>query len=263
MNRVSSFLSKTLAVSAASAAVLLAVISPAHGAAAAANPPATQSSTTAATAPAPAPAPATAPAAVNATAPVALPVGFKPDPAKGATLYGTGDAARNIAACVSCHGAAGNSTIVQNPKLSSQHEAYLHKQLVDFRGPARNNPIMTMIAKSLTAEEMANVSAFLATQAPKPGAAKNKATLEIGRKIYRGGIAEKNVPACASCHSANGAGIPNQFARLAGQHQEYTTAQLATFRSGARKNSEQMTLIAKRLSDDEIQAVSDYIAGLK
>ncbi|MGI4847488.1 MAG: c-type cytochrome [Janthinobacterium lividum] len=193
----------------------------------------------------------------------AAPVAIKADAAKGETLYSNGDPARNIAACVSCHGAAGNSTIVQNPKLAAQHEAYLGKQLANFQGPTRNNPIMSTIAKALTPAEMANLSAYLSAQVEKPGSAKNKATLELGRKIYRGGIAEKNVPACAACHSPNGAGIPNQFARLAGQHQEYTYAQLTNFRSGARKNSDPMTTISKRLSDDEMQAVADYIAGLK
>jgi cytochrome c553 len=187
----------------------------------------------------------------------------KADPAKGEAIYTNGDGARNIAACVSCHGAAGNSTIVQNPKLAAQHEAYTYKQLSEFKGGQRNNPVMTSIAKGLTDEEMKNIAAYLDKQSLKPGAAKNKDTVELGKKIYRGGIAEKNVPACAGCHSPNGAGIPAQFARIGGQHQEYTAAQLVAFRSGARKNSAQMTTIAKRLSDDEIQAVADYIAGLK
>jgi cytochrome c553 len=187
----------------------------------------------------------------------------KADPAKGETIYTKGDASRNIPACVSCHGAGGNSTIVQNPKLSAQHEPYTYKQLMDFRAPERANPIMSPIAKALTDEEMRNISAWLDTQAGKPGAAKNKASIDLGKKIYRGGIAEKNVPACASCHGATGGGIPAQFARLAGQHQEYTGAQLTAFRAGTRKNSAQMTTISKRLSDDEIAAVSDYIAGLK
>ena len=187
----------------------------------------------------------------------------KADPAKGETIFTNGDATRNIPACVSCHGAAGNSTIVQNPKLSAQHEAYTYKQLANFRTPERNNPIMTTIAKALTEDEMHNIAAWLDKQAPKPGAAKNKATIDLGKKIYRGGIAEKNVPACASCHGANGSGIPAQFARLAGQHQEYTAAQLTAFRAGTRINSTQMTVISKRLADDEIAAVSDYIAGLK
>ncbi len=185
------------------------------------------------------------------------------DPAKGSTLYTNGDPARGITACVACHGAAGNSTITQNPKLAGQHAAYLQKQLYDFRGPARNNAVMTTIAKALSDEEIRNLSAFLDQQKPAPGAARNKNTVELGKKIYRAGIAEKNVPACAGCHSPNGAGIPAQFARVAGQHQDYTIAQLNNFRSGARTNSTQMTLIGKRLSDDEMQAVADYIAGLR
>ncbi|HWU99517.1 MAG TPA: c-type cytochrome [Oxalicibacterium sp.] len=187
----------------------------------------------------------------------------KADPAKGEALYNTGDATRNITACIACHGAAGNSSISQNPKLTGQAGAYLHKQLLDFKGPARNNPVMTGIAKAMTEEDIQNVVAYLSKQKTSPGAARNPATVELGKKIYRGGIAEKHVPACASCHGATGGGIPAQFPRLAGQHQDYTTAQLVGFRSGTRKNSEPMTQIAKRMSDDEIQAVADYVAGLK
>jgi cytochrome c553 len=187
----------------------------------------------------------------------------KVDASRGEALFTNGDASRNVVACVSCHGAAGNSTIVQNPKLAAQHESYLYKQLAEFKSAQRNNPIMTPIAKGMTEDEMRNIAAYLNKQEPKPGAARNKDTVALGRKIFLGGITEKNVPACAACHSPNGAGIPAQFARLAGQHQDYTAAQLIAFRSGARKNSPQMATIAKRLADDEIQALSDYIAGLK
>ncbi|HEY8606927.1 MAG TPA: c-type cytochrome [Noviherbaspirillum sp.] len=185
------------------------------------------------------------------------------DPAKGEALYTSGDASRNIMACVGCHGAAGNSTIAQNPKLSAQHAEYIAKQLHDFKTPQRNNPIMSPIAKAMTDEDIKNVAVYLDRQAAKPGAAKNKDIVELGKKIYRGGIAEKNVPACAACHGASGGGMPAQFARLAGQHQDYTVVQLTSFRAGARKNSAQMTTIAKRMSDEEIQAVADYVAGLK
>jgi cytochrome c553 len=187
----------------------------------------------------------------------------KVDPAKGEAIYTNGDAARNIPACVSCHGAGGNSSIVQNPKLSGQTPQYLAKQLENFRTPERNNPVMTPIAKALSDEEMRNISAWLGKQAPKPGAAKNRDSIDLGKKVWRGGLAEKNVPACASCHGAAGDGIPVQYPRLAGQHQEYTSAQLVAFRSGTRHNSEPMRTIAMRLSDAEIAAVSDYIAGLK
>jgi cytochrome c553 len=187
----------------------------------------------------------------------------KVDPAKGEALYTNGDAGRGIPACASCHGAAGNSTIVQNPRLAGQHAAYIAKQLANFKTPERNNPIMSPVAKLLTDAEIQNIAAFLNAQAPKPGAAKNADTLALGKQIYRGGIAEKNVPACAGCHSPNGAGIPAQYPRLAGQHQDYTVAELTNFRSGARKNSVPMVTIAERLSDKEIAAVADYIAGLK
>jgi len=206
-------------------------------------------------------------ALITATSAVAAeaqhPAAAKADPAKGATLYDSGDNARGLPACVSCHGAAGNSTIAANPKLSNQIEAYTHKQLVDFTSPQRVNPIMSTYAKMLTDEEKRNVAAYLATQKAKPGAAKNKDTVELGRKIYRGGIAEKGVAACASCHGATGSGIPVQFPRLAGQQQDYTVAQLVNFRTGARSNSPQMTALAQRLSDAEMKAVADYIAGLR
>jgi cytochrome c553 len=187
----------------------------------------------------------------------------KTDSAKGATLYSSGDSARNIPACVACHGDAGNSTIPQNPKLAAQHDLYIYKQLNNFKSPDRNNAVMSPIAKTLTDQEMKDIAGHMAAQTQKSGWARNKDTVEIGKRIYRAGIAEKNVPACAGCHGPNGAGIPAQFPRIGGQHQEYTAAQLTNFRAGVRKNSPQMITIAKRLSDDEIQAVSDYVAGLR
>ena len=186
-----------------------------------------------------------------------------PDAAKGSAFYSTGDAARGIPACESCHGKGGNSTIAQNPKLAAQHAAYIVKQLTNFKSGDRSSTVMQPFAKNLTGEEIANLAAFLNSQALVPGAAKNKDTVELGKKIYRGGIAEKNVPACAGCHGPAGAGIPAQFARIGGQHQEYTATQLANFSGDIRKNNPVMTTIAKRLSPDEIQAVSDYVAGLK
>jgi len=126
----------------------------------------------------------------------------KPDAAKGASLFGDGDTSRGIPACVSCHGAGGNSTISANPTLAGQHAEYIYKQLVDFTKPERNQPVMTTYARLLTDDEKKNIAAYLETQAPKAGAAKDKAIVELGKKIYRGGIAEKSLPACASCHGA-------------------------------------------------------------
>jgi cytochrome c553 len=187
----------------------------------------------------------------------------KADAAKGEALFTTGDATRGIVACVSCHGDGGNSTITQNPKLAGQHEAYLRKELENFKTPERNNAVMSTFAKAMTDDDIRNLAAYLSKQSSKAGSAKNKDIVEIGKQIYRGGIAEKSVPACAGCHSPNGAGIPAQFPRIAGQHQDYTIAQLTNFRTGARSNSPQMVTIAKRMSDDEMKAVADYVAGLK
>ena len=187
--------------------------------------------------------------------------GAKPDAAKG----------QQIAAqvCVACHGADGNGTAVVNPKLAGQHPDYLYKQLQNFKakpGAAkaeRVNPIMAGFAATLSDADMRNVAAYYAAQKLKPSAAKNKDSVELGQRIYRGGIASKQVAACAGCHSPNGAGIPAQFPRLAGQYAEYTESQLVGFRQGDRKNSAQMTSIAARLSDVEIKAVADYVAGLR
>jgi len=192
----------------------------------------------------------------------AQPAAPKIDAAKGAALFTDGDNARGLPACVSCHGAGGNSTISVNPKLAGQHEGYLYKQLVAFTTADRSQPVMTTYAKMLSDEEKHNVAAWLVTQKQNPGAAKNKDTVELGKKIYRGGIAEKSVPACASCHGATGAGIPVQYPRLAGQHQDYTFAQLGLFKAGTRKSVE-MATISKRMSDEEMKAVADYVAGLK
>ncbi len=150
------------------------------------------------------------------------------------------------------------------PKLAGQHAAYTVKQLKDYKaGKDRPNAIMAAFAGMMTEEDMINVAAYLEKQTPGLGTAKNKASIELGQKIYRGGIASKQVPACAACHAPNGAGIPSQYPRLSGQWAEYTEAQLVAYRQGDRKNSVQMTGIASRMSDAEIKAVSDYIAGLR
>ena len=172
--------------------------------------------------------------------------------------------------CASCHGADGNSTGGAYPKLAGQHPEYLLKQLMDFKTqpgakqPARNNAIMAGMAAALSSQDMVNVAAYFAAQTPKPGYAHDKNTVPLGEKIYRAGIAERAVPACASCHGPTGQGIPVQYPRLSGQWAEYTVTQLNAFTQGpgARNNSDPMHTIASRLSDSDIKAVADYIAGL-
>lgn len=200
--------------------------------------------------------------AVSAVASASEAAPAKADAAKGAKLYNEGTTT-GVPACVGCHGPNGNSMIPVNPKLAGQQEAYIYKQLVNFTTPERMNPIMTAFSSMMSDADKKNVAAFLGTQKQEPGEAKNKDTIALGQKIYRGGIAEKSVPACASCHGVAGGGIPVQYPRVGGQHQDYAAAQLIAFRSAARKNSPQMTAITKRMSDEEINAVADYIAGLK
>lgn len=167
------------------------------------------------------------------------------------------------AVCAACHGVDGNSQIVINPKLAQQHPEYLIKQLHDFKDDKRADPVMKGFAMMLSDEEMSNISAWLAQQKAQPGYATDKELVQLGERIYRGGIADRNIAACASCHSPNGAGIPSQYPRLAGQHADYTIKQLNTFRDGSRNNSVQMRDVAAKMTDREIKAVADYIAGLR
>lgn len=200
----------------------------------------------------------------------------KPDLAKGEQLYTDGDMGRGILSCASCHGAAGNSTIPANPNLAAQPHEYIVKQLQDFvpqgdkpaarKGPDGADSIMTMFASQMTPEDMANVAYYL-TQQPLDlevaATATNEETMERGQKIWRGGLPERKVAACAACHAANGAGIPGAYPRIAGQFPDYIAQQLKLFRSGHRNNEPMMHDIADRMSDADIAAVSDYAAGLR
>ena len=179
----------------------------------------------------------------------------KPDLAKGEASFG--------AVCAACHGADGNSGTPANPKLAQQHPEYLVKQLQEFKSGKRANPMMGGMATALSDEDMRNIAYWLTTKASKPGFAKDKDTVALGERIYRGGIADRLVPACAGCHSPNGAGIPAQYPRLSGQHAEYAAAQLTAFRDGVRKNNLVMTQVAAKLNDREIKALADYVAGLR
>ena len=185
----------------------------------------------------------------------------KPDPAKGDTIFNATPA--NSQSCASCHNADGNSAIATNPKLAQQHPEYILKQLQEFKSGKRKSAIMKPYASALSDDDMRNVAWFVGSKTVKPGFAKEKDLVSLGEKIYRGGIADRTIPACASCHSPNGAGLPAQYPRLGGQHADYTSAQLVAFRDGARANSPQMAGVAAKLNDREIKAVSDYIAGLR
>jgi cytochrome c553 len=184
----------------------------------------------------------------------AAPMAAKPDLVKGEASF--------TAVCAACHGADGNSAIAANPKLSQQHPEYLLKQLQEFKSGKRNNAIMKGFATTLSDDDMRNIAFWAASKKVKPGFAKDKELVALGERIYRGGIADRQIAACAGCHSPNGAGIPAQYPRLGGQHADYVAAQLTTFRDGGRKNSAQMSMVAAKMNDREIKAVADYIAGL-
>lgn len=188
----------------------------------------------------------------------------KADPEKGKAIAST--------VCVACHAADGNSVIPANPKLAGQHADYIAKQLKDFKSSARANPIMTGMAAGLSETDMRNLGAWFESQTQKGGEAKNRDTIEVGQKIYRAGVMAKGVPACAGCHGPSGGGIPAQFPRIGGQYSDYLEAQLKSFRdagtdpkSTGRANdpNKMMRMVAAKMSDYEIKAVADYIAGLR
>ncbi len=183
------------------------------------------------------------------------PAAAKPDLAKGQAI--------STQVCAACHTADGSRGSPANPIIQGQHPEYLVKQLQEFKSAKRKNAVMQGFAATLSEADIRNVSAFYAGKDPKPGFAKSKEAVALGEKIYRGGIADRHVPACAGCHGPTGSGIPSQYPRLRGQHADYTELQLKAFRDHGRQNNSQMTGVVAKMNDREIKAVSDYIAGLR
>jgi cytochrome c553 len=185
----------------------------------------------------------------------------KPDPAKANQIATT--------VCAGCHGADGNSLVPVNPSLAGQVPQYITKQLVNFKDGdkprGRKNAIMQGMVATLSAEDMTGLGAYFAQQVPKPGSATDKTLATLGEKLYRGGNPSRGIPACAGCHSPNGAGIPAQYPRLAGQQMEYVVAQLKAFRAGERENdpNQMMQMIAVKMGDQEMTAVAQYVQGLQ
>jgi cytochrome c553 len=201
-------------------------------------------------------------AALGALVAAATVVGAQDNAARGQRIAGQ--------VCAACHGADGNSVAATNPKIAGQFAEYLHKQLADYKPqagkkPARDNPIMTPMVANLSEDDIKSLAAYYAGQKLTPAAASDKDLATLGQKIWRGGIPSSNVPACAGCHGPAGAGIPAQYPRLSGQFAEYTAAQLKAFKEGGRANDPNgmMRGVAARLTEREIQAVSQYAAGLR
>lgn len=193
-----------------------------------------------------------------ATAPLAMAQpAAKTDPAQAQPMV--------TKVCAACHAADGNSASPANPVLAGQHADYTAKQLANYKSGERKNPVMLGMTAALTPQDMKNLGAYFEGQKPATRAAKNLELVKLGRQIYRGGIMAKSVAACASCHGPSGAGVPAQFPRVAGQFAEYSLAQLQAFRLGERANdpNQMMRVISARLSDLEIKAVSEYMAGLR
>jgi cytochrome c553 len=195
----------------------------------------------------------------------------KTDPTKGKAIV--------EAVCGACHGADGNSSIAANPKLAGQHAEYLVKQMREFKAaegatPKRVNAVMNGMIAAYDETQMRDIAAYFASQTQKPETAKNRETIEAGQRIYRAGNNSKGLSACAGCHGPTGAGIPAQFPRIGGQFSEYIEAQLKTFRAGAEATApsdserandpnKMMRMVAIKMTDAEIKAVADYIAGLR
>jgi cytochrome c553 len=186
----------------------------------------------------------------------------KPDAAKGQSIA--------TQVCAACHAADGNSAAAANPKLAGQFYDYLHKQLVNFKPQGgkkaeRDNAVMAGMIANLSPADLKDVAAFYASQKLKPATAKDKELATLGQKIYRGGNAASGIAACAGCHGPSGAGMPAQYPRISGQFAEYVEAQLKAFRAGTRTNDPNgmMRGVAVRMNDREIQAVAEYVAGLR
>ena len=194
----------------------------------------------------------------------------KPDAAKGQAIASQ--------TCAACHAADGNSQIAANPKLAGQFYEYLHKQLSNFKAEGgkkaeRENAVMAGMSAPLSPADMRDVAAYYASQKLKPAAARDKELAALGQRIYRGGNLATGVAACAGCHGPAGAGMPSQYPRVAGQFSEYVEAQLKAFRigagdpqnAGARVNDPNgmMRSVAARMTDKEIRAVAEYVAGLR
>jgi len=173
--------------------------------------------------------------------------------------------------CAACHGPDGNSATSANPNLAGQHADYITLQLAHFKAGIRVNPIMQGMAATLSDVDMRALGVYFSQQKPKGLTAKDPAFVKVAQKLYRGGDSMTGVPACAACHSPTGAGIPRNYPRVAGQYADYTYAQLRAFKNGERgadkagkdANGRIMATIANKMTDDQMKAVADYMAGLR
>jgi len=170
--------------------------------------------------------------------------------------------------CIACHGPNGNSVVPANPSLAGQPAEYITQQLAHFKSGLRVNPIMQGMAATLQPDDMKAIGIYYSQQKPNGQAAKDPALVTAGQKLFRGGDTATGIPACSACHSPNGAGLAKNYPRLAGQHADYTYAQLKAFKAGERgadkdANGTIMVTIAARMSDAQMKAIAEYTSGLR
>jgi cytochrome c553 len=208
-------------------------------------------------------------ASITAAAGEAKPVAASAAAAAKPDLDKAANTAKTI--CAACHGVDGNSVAPVNPNLAGMPAAYLARQLEHFKAGIRTNPVMQGMAAPLSSQDMVALGIYYAQQKPKGLAAKDAALVQAGQKLYRGGDAIEGIPACAGCHAPNGAGIPSNYPRLAGQHAEYTLTQLKAFKAGERGNDQAgkdvngriMGTIAERMTEAQMRAAAEYTQGLR
>lgn len=170
------------------------------------------------------------------------------------------------AVCMACHGMDGNSANPEWPSLAGQHTSYIVKQLKHFKAGDRQNPLMTPMAAMLSEQDMDDLAAYYSTQAPRPTGETEPSKVGLGQRVYRSGIMDRGVPACAGCHGPTGAGNPGAgYAAIGGQHATYAALQLRAYKSGTRATdpNQMMRSVAGKLSEEEIDAVASYLQGLR
>lgn len=183
------------------------------------------------------------------------------------TAQAAGDAAAGqakTAVCAACHSPDGNSVVPNFPILAGQGEPYLLKQLIDIKTGNRMVPEMTGLLDNLNDQDLADISAFYASQTPKGGQA-DPELAALGQEIYRAGDESKGLAACAACHGPSGNGIVSaSYPKLSGQHAAYIESSLVKFSKGERANdpNQMMRLVAAKMSESDMKAVAQYIQGL-
>jgi len=171
--------------------------------------------------------------------------------------------------CAACHASDGNSVIPSNPILAGQHYSYLKNQLNYFQvkegesKAKRENAVMLGIASGLSSDDIDNLSAYYSQQTIKPSYASNIELAKAGEVVYKAGDDIRGIPSCSSCHGPRGLGVPGQFPRISGQHATYTASTLKSYKNGSRANNNQMMEISSRLTEGQINALAEYLAGLE